>query len=157
MPNRLLSLVLALGINALAIAVLVAGCGSDDSSNNNASPSSPTSSASSSEPASTAVCAARDKLATDVKSLQNASTLQEFSTDFAAIGVDFKSLTTLAQSAYSDDIAAVQKALTKFGDQLKSLGNGQDTSKNLEDLGKAAGDVNDATQALVTQISCPSS
>lgn len=151
MPNRLLSLALALGINALAIALLVAGCGSDNSS----SSSSPTSSSTSAS--TSAVCTAIDQLVTDTKAMSGDTTVQQFQSSLTAVGNDLKDVKTQAQTDLAGPVDDVQKALTDFGDQLQSAGNGQGAMKTLEALGKAAGKVSDSVTALASQASCQSS
>lgn len=152
MPNRLLSLALALGINALAIAVLVAGCGSDNNSSSSPSPSPSSTSASNS-----GFCTAIDQLATDTKAMTDDNTVQQFQASLTAVGNDLKDVKTQAQAEFAGPVDDVQKALTAFGDQLKSIGNGQGAMKTLEALGTAAGNVNDSVAALASQASCPSS
>ena len=155
MPNRLLSLAIALGINALAVAVLVAGCGSDNNSTSSSS-TSPTPSSSTTGGGS-AVCTAIDQLATDTKAMTDDTTVQQFQASLTAVGNDLKDVKAQAQAEFAGPVDDVQKALTAFGDELKSVGNGQGAMKTLEALGKAAGNVSDSVQALASQASCPSS
>lgn len=151
MTHRLPALALAL---ALGLTLGVAGCGSDsnDSTTTSSSPSEPTST----EPAPAEVCDALDKLVADVKSLQDDSTLQEYKTDVDAAIVDFREFRSLAIDAYSDDVDAFEQALTDFGDQVKSFGQGQGAMQSLEDLGAAAGNLDDAATTLVENIPCSS-
>lgn len=151
MTHRLLAL--ALG-PFLGLTLLLAGCGDD--SNDSSSTSSPATSPT--EPASADVCDAKDKLDADVKGMQEDNTAQEYKDSLSAISQDLKDLVDVADDAYSDDIATFQAALNKFGDQVKSIGNGdQGVLQTLEDLGKAAGELGDAAQTLADQIPCPSS
>ena len=151
MTHRLLALALAL---ALGMAVL-AGCGSDDSTNTSSSGSpSPTDGSSMTEPASADVCAARDQLVTDVRSMPN-DNVQEFKADFNAAKKDLQELRSVAQAAYSEDLDNFKTALSDFADALNSLG-GEGAMPALEKLGKAAGVLNDAAATLAEDIPCPS-
>jgi hypothetical protein len=151
--HRLLAPALALAF-ALGLTVGVAGCGSDsdDSSTTSSSPTQPTSTG----PAPAEVCDALDKLVADVKSLQDDDTLQEYKTDIDAAIVDFREFKNLAVDAYADDVDTFEQALTDFADQVKSFGNGQGAMQSLEDLGAAAGNLDDAATTLVEQIPCAS-
>ena len=154
MTHRLLALTLALGL------ALVAGACGDDS-NDSSSTSSPTPSptaTSPTEPASADVCDAKDELDADVKGMKEDNTVQEYKASLTAISQDLKDLVTVADDAYSDDLATFQAALNTFADQVKSIGSSdQGVLKSLEDLGQAAGDLGDAAQTLAEQIPCPSS
>ena len=150
MAHRLFALVLTLGMT-----VLVAGCGSD--SDNSSSSSSSTPSPSSSSSGSSLVCDSLDQLATDVKSMQDDSTVAEFHASLDAVTKDFTDVKAAAQAAYSGDVKDVETALNAFTDQLEKLGNGQGAMKQLEDLGTAAGNVSDAVAALIADVPCPSS
>ncbi|MFC4782842.1 hypothetical protein ACT8ZV_00075 [Nocardioides sp. MAHUQ-72] len=155
MTHRLPALVLA-----LALALPAAACGSDsDSDEGSPSPSTSSSATSSSSPTGTAsaeVCAALDQLTQDVKALKDDKTAAEYSADLTAISADFKKLADVAGTAYADDVDTFQAALTTFADQLKSLGNGQGALQALQDLGQAAGDLEDALASLAGQIKCSS-
>ena len=147
--HRLLALVLGL-------ALLLAGCGSDNGTSTSSSTTpTPTDSSSVTEPASADVCAARDKLVTDVTSMKG-DNVQEFKTDFTAAKKDFQELRSVAEATYSDDLDNFETALSDFADALTSLG-GEGAMPALEKLGKAAGVLNDAAATLAEQIPCPSS
>ncbi len=148
MTPRLLALVLGL-------ALLLAGCGSDNgTSTSSSSTPTPTDSSSVTEPASADVCAARDKLVTDVRSMKG-DNAQEFKTDFTAAKKDFEELRSVADATYSDDLDNFETALTEFADALKSFAS-EGAMQGLENLGKAAGDLDDAAATLAEQIPCPS-
>ena len=149
MTHRLLALALTLGLT-----LGFAGCGSD--SNDSTSTSSTPAASPSTEPAPAEVCDALDKLTADVKSLQDDNTLQEYKTDLDATIVDFRTFKNLAIDAYADDVDTFETALTDFGDQVKSFGHGQGVMQSLEDLGAAAGQLDDAATTLVEQIPCSS-
>ena len=134
MTHRLLALALGLA--------LLAGCGSDN--NDSAGTSS----------SSAAVCAARDKLVADVRSMKDDSAT-EFATDFTAARNDFQELRSAADAAYSEDLDAFETALSNFGKALSSIGS-EGAMQGLEKLGKAAGQLDDATATLAREIPCPS-
>ena len=149
MTHRLLAL-------ALGLALFAGGCGDDS---NDSSSSSPTpSSTAPTEPAPSDVCDAKDKLDADVMGMKEDNTAQQYKASLTAISQDLKDLVTVADDAYSDDLATFQAALKTFADQVKSIGSSdQGALKTLEDLGQAAGDLGDAGQTLAEQIPCPSS
>lgn len=151
MTHRLLALAAVLGL-----ALFAGGCGDDS---NDSSSSSPTpSSTSPTEPAPSDVCDAKDKLDADVTGMKEDNTAQQYKASLTAISQDLKDLVTVADDAYSDDLATFQAALNTFADQVKSIGSSdQGALKTLEDLGQAAGDLGDAGQTLAEQIPCPSS
>lgn len=151
MTPRLPALVLGL---VLGLALLLAGCGSDNGTSTSSSTPTPTDSSSVTEPASADVCAARDKLVTDVKSMKG-DNAQEFTTDFTAVKKDLEDLRSAAETAYSADLDNFETALTEFSDALKSFAS-EGAMQGLENLGKAAGDLNDAAATLAEQIPCPS-
>lgn len=141
---------------ALALALLAGGCGDD--SNDSSSTSTPAPSATSTSPAPADVCDAKDKLDADVKAMKEDNTAQEYKASLTAISQDLKDLVTVADDTYSDDLATFQAALNKFGDEVTSIGSGNQGALNtLEDLGRAAADLGDAAQTLAEQIPCPSS
>ena len=135
MTHRLLAPALAL---VLGLALL-AGCGSD---NNTTSTSS-----------SADVCAARDKLVADVRSMRN-DNAEEFATDFATARKDFEELRSVAKATYSKDLDNIETAVSNLADALSSFGS-EGAMQGLEKLGKAAGELNDAAAALAEKIPCP--
>ncbi len=140
---------------ALGLALLLAGCGSDDSTSTSSSSSpSPTDGSSVTEPASADVCAARDQLVTDVRSMKD-DNVQEFKTDFTAAKKDFEELRSVAEATYSDDLDNFETALSDFADALSSFGS-EGAMQGLEKLGKAAGELDDAAATLAEEIPCPS-
>ncbi len=157
MTHRLLTLALAPCV-CLGLALSAAGCGSDSDSGGSSSStsSSPTPSTSPTGTASAEVCSALDQLTQDVEGLKDDSTAAEYKTDLTAITTDFQQFADVAKTSYGEDVDAFQTALTAFTDQLKSLGNGQGALQALQDIGKAAGDLEDAMKTLGEQISCSS-
>ena len=132
MTHRLLALVLGLA--------LLAGCGSANSTSSSSS--------------SADVCAARDKLVADVRSMKN-DNAQEFATDLAAAKKDFQELRSVAKATYSKDLDNFETALSDFAHALGSFGS-EGAMQGLEKLGKAAGEVDDAAATLAKEIPCPS-
>ncbi|GAA2147160.1 hypothetical protein GCM10009844_24120 [Nocardioides koreensis] len=153
MTHRLLALVLALGLSLVA-----GGCGGDSNDSAGSSSTTPSPTATSpTEPAAADVCDAKDKLDADVKGMKEDNTAPEYKASLTAISQDLKDLVTVADDAYSDDLATFQAALNTFADQVKSIGSSnQGALKTLEDLGQAAGALGDAAQTLAEQIPCPS-
>lgn len=155
MTHRLIAVLLALALLGLSLLVLSA-CGSD-SSDDSASPSesSVTSSAASS-PASDEACDTLSALEDDVASMTTADSVEQFTTAYEAAKKDFADLEPALSSSYGDEVDAIGQAMSDFGEALKGFGE-RGALQGLEDLGKAAGNLQDAITHLATELPCPSS
>ena len=125
----------------LGLTLLLAGCGSGN--NTSASTSS-----------SADVCAARDKLVADVRAMKN-DNAEQFATDFATAKKDFEELRSVAKATYSKDLDNFETAVSNFAHALGSFGS-EGAMQGLEKLGKAAGELSNATATLAEKIPCPS-
>jgi hypothetical protein len=88
--------------------------------------------------------------------MTSASSVQQFTTAYNAAKKDFADLKPALSSSYGGDVDAIGQAMTDFGNALKSFGD-QGALQGLQDLGKAAGNLQDAVTQLATDLPCPSS
>jgi hypothetical protein len=153
--HRVIAVLLALSLLGLSLLVLSA-CGSDSSDDSASPPESSATTSAESSPASSEACDTLGALQDDVASMTTASSVQQFTTAYNAAKKDFADLKPALGASYGGDVDAIGQAMTDFGDALKSFGD-QGALQGLQDLGKAAGNLQTAVTQLATDLPCPSS
>ncbi len=151
MTHRLLAVLLGL---TLLVAAGCSGDSNDDESSSSSSPSTESTSPSTSASASSLACDSLHSLEDDVSSMKNAKSVDEFQSGYNAAKQDYADLKPAASAAYGDDVDAIDQAMSDFGDALKSFGD-QGALKGLQNLGKAAGNLDDSVSQLSTDLPCP--